>query len=432
LDATLVIIGVNFHTSPVAVRERFWIPPDEQVDALHSLIRSEGVEEAVVLTTCDRTEFILWASDPTEGANSVLRFLTRKFDLKLSDWSNFYRLVDNTALLHLFRVAAGLDSFTIGEPESASRVSAAWQIAQRADTSSRFLDAIIQKSLDMAAHVKAETSLATAAVSITAACAELGTDIFGSLDERSVLLIGGGNAAESAARYLHRVGARKFAFLDSVPQNAERLATAFNGRAITPSQLRSELAATDLVIAAASSPTFVLDHADLAATVKSRLSLPLVLVDLALPRNIDPGVRGLAGVFLYDLDHLEEVLQRNNAQQRAAASDAEKILNAEVPGFYTRLLAEQDLPTIVALRRRLEEICGQELRSLEDQFGPFTEDQQHALHSLASHITQRIAGSMARKLQELPEQADQQQLTEAVQRLFHLETAQRATPVRSN
>src|SRR5512146_2061761 len=237
LDATLVIIGLDFHTSPVAVRERFWIPEDEKTDALHALSRSEGIEEAMILATCGRTEFILWASDPTEGANSVLRFLTRKFDLKLSDWSNFYRLVDNTALLHLFRVASGLDSLTTGEPGVAARVKNAWQAAQRADTSGRFLDATIQKALDVATRVNCETALANYAVSISAACVELGNDTFGSLDERSILFIGAGDAAESAARYLHKAGARKFAFLDPLPLNAERLATAFNARAIAPSQL---------------------------------------------------------------------------------------------------------------------------------------------------------------------------------------------------
>ena len=432
MDATLVTIGVNFHTSPVAVRERFWIPPDEQVDALHSLIRSDGIEEVVVLATCARTEFILWASDPTEGANSVLRFLTRKFDLKLSDWSNFYRLVDNTALLHLFRVTSGLDSLTTGEPGVTARVKNAWQLAQHADTSGRFLDAAMQKALDLATRVNSETALANCAVSISAACVELGEDTFGSLDDRSVLFIGAGDAAESAARYLHKAGARKFAFLDPLPHQAERLATAFNARVLAPSQLNSELTTADLIVAAASSPTPVLDVADISAALKSRSTLPLVLVDLGMPRNIDSEIRRLTGVYVYDLDDLEKVLQSNIAEQRLAAGEAEKILNTEVQGFYSHLLAEQDLPTIIALRRRLEEICGQELRSLEDQFGPFTEDQQHALHSLASHITQRIAGGMARKLKEMPEQADQEQLTEAVQRLFHLEMTRRATPTRSN
>jgi glutamyl-tRNA reductase len=432
LDATLVIIGVNFHTSPLAVRERFWIPPDEQVDALHTLIRSEGVEEVIVLATCARTEFILWAGDATEGANSVLRFLTRKFDLKLSDWSNFYRLVDNTALLHLFRVAAGLDSPTTGEPGAAARMKSAWQAAQRADTSGRFLDATMQKALELSERVNRETGLGSSAVSISAACVELGNDTFGSLDERAVLCIGSGDASESAARYLHKAGARKFAFLDPISQHAERLATAFNGRAVEPSQLRPELATADLVIAAAASPALVLESADLAAALKSRKTLPIVLVDLGLPRNVDAEIRRLTGVYLYDLDDLEKVLQRKIAEQRAAAGDAEKILNAEAQGFHARLQAEQDLPTIIALRRRLEEICGQELRTLEDQFGPFTEDQQHALHSLASHITQRIAGGMARKLKELPGPSEQEQLTEAVRLLFHLETARRATSLQNN
>ena len=432
MDATFVIIGVNFHTSPVAVRERFWIPVDEQVDTLHSLIRSDGIEEAAVLATCARTEFILWTSDATEGANSVLRFLTRKFDLKLTDWSNFYRLVGNTALLHLFRVAAGLDSFTSGEPEIAVRTKAAWELAQRSDTSGRFLDTIIQKALDMAVRVNTETSLPKSAVSISAACAELGIDTFGSLEDRPVLLIGAGDAAESAARYLHRSGARKFVFLDPVPQNAERLATAFNGRAVTPSSLALELKDADLVIAAASSPTFVLEAADLSPALQSRHSLPLLLVDLGVPRNIDPEARRLTGAFVYDLDDLEQVLQQNRALQSVAVTEADKILQAEVHGFHTQLLAEQDLPTIVALRTRLQEICGQELRSLEDQFGPFTEDQQHALHSLASHITQRIAGGMARKLKEMPEPADQEQLTQAVRLLFHLETARRVTSLQNN
>ncbi|MDT8069982.1 MAG: glutamyl-tRNA reductase [Terriglobia bacterium] len=432
MDATLVIIGVSFHTSPVAVRERFWIPPHEQVDALHALIRSEGIEEVIVLASCARTEFILWASDATEGANSVLRFLTRKFDLKLSDWSNFYRLVDNTALLHLFRLTAGLDSMSMGEPEIAARVKNAWEIAQHADTSGRFLDTTIQKSLDLAARVASETSMGVSAVSIPSACAEIGTQRYGTLRDRSVLLIGAGQAAESAARHLYNAGARKFVVLDQVLPDSERLATQFSGRTITSSQLASEIAAADLVISATSSPAFVLDYADFAPAVKARQGRPVVLIDLGLPRNVDPEIRSLSGVSLYDLDDLEHVLQHKSTQLRAAISEAEKILTSEVHGFYNHLLAEQDLPTIVALRRRLEEICGQELRSLEDQFGPFTEDQQHALHSLASHITQRIAGNMARKLKELPEPADQEQLTDAVRRLFHLEAVTHTTTAQRN
>ncbi len=432
MDATLVIIGLDFRTSPVALRERFWIPEDQQIEALHTLVRSEGIEEVIVLATCGRTEFIIWASDPTEGANSVLRFLTRKFDLKLSDWSNFYRLVDNTALLHLFRIVTGLDLMAFGDPAIVGRVRNAWQLAQRADTSGRFLDAAMQKTLSLAAQVRSETTLSKSALSLPCASVALGTEILGPLVERSVLLVGAGKVAQVAAECCRGAGARNLAVLGRSRENAEKLAAKIGGRATAPSQLRDEISVADLVIVATSSPTFVLTHADVAAAMKGRTSLPLVLIDLSMPRNIDPEVRSVRGIFLYDLDDLERSLENTTAEQRAVSAEIEKMLLSEVQGFCAHLLAEQDLPTIVALRRRLEEICGQELRSLEDQFGPFTEDQQHALHSLASHITQRIAGGMARKLQELPERADQEQLTEAVQRLFHLQTARRAPSAQSN
>lgn len=431
MDATLVIIGLDFHTSPVAVRERFWIPEDEKIDALHALSLSEGIEEAIILATCGRTEFILWASDPTEGANSVLRFLTRKFDLKLSDWSNFYRLVDNTALLHLFRVTIGLSAMAPGDPDIATDVQKAWDTARRADTSGRFLDAIVHKALELSSTVAATQRLRSPG-SVPYGCVQLSSEIFGSLNERSVLVLGTGKVAEMAAKYLRKAGIEKFTVLGRGREKAEQFAATLGGRAIAASQLRQELATADIVVAATSSPSYLVGVSDVLSAMKDRKTLPLVFIDLGVPRNIDPDVREVTGTFLYDLDDLEQVLQRNSTEQRAAVAELEKLLAAEVQGFCSRLLAEQDMPTIVALRRRLEEICGQELRSLEDQFGPFTEDQQHALHSLASHITQRIAGSMARKLQELPEEAEQQQLTEAVQRLFHLQTTRRVSSAQRN
>ncbi|MGE5111511.1 MAG: glutamyl-tRNA reductase [Acidobacteriaceae bacterium] len=431
MDATLVIIGLDFHTSPVAVRERFWIPEDEQIDALHALSRSEGIEEAMILVTCGRTEFILWASDPTEGANSVLRFLTRKFDLKLSDWSNFYRLVDNTALLHLFRVTMGLSAMAPGDPDIATDVQKAWDTARRADTSGRFLDAIVQKALELSSRIAATQQLRSSG-SVPYGCVQLSSEIFGSLNERSVLVLGAGKVAEMSAQYLRKAGIEKFTILGRGPKKAEQFAATLGGRAIAASQLRQELATADIVVAATSSPSYLVSASDVAPAMKNRKTLPLVFIDLAVPRNIDPDVREVTGTFLYDLDDLEQILQRNSTEQRAAVAELEKLLAGEVQGFCSRLLADQDMPTIVALRRRLEEICGQELRSLEDQFGPFTEDQQHALHSLASHITQRIAGGVARKLQESPEQAEQEQLTEAMQRLFHLQTPRRASLAQRN
>ena len=159
VEPTLAVIGLNFRTSPVAVRERFWISPARRVEALHQLVRSEGIEEVIVLATCNRTEFIVWASDVPTAANSVLRFLTQEYQVKLCEWSHFYRLMDDVALTHVFRVTSSLDSMVLGEPEITGQVKEAWALAQEAGTTGRFLDAVMQKALTVSKRARTETAI---------------------------------------------------------------------------------------------------------------------------------------------------------------------------------------------------------------------------------------------------------------------------------
>ena len=173
LEPTLAVIGLNFRTSPVAVRERFWISEARRYDALHQLVRSEGVEEVIVVATCNRTEFILWASDVPTAANSVLRFLTQEYQIKLCEWSHFYRLMDDVALTHIFRVTSGLDSMVLGEPEITGHVKEAWAQAQEAGTTGRFLDAVMQKALTVSKRARTETAIGSSAVSVPYASVEL-------------------------------------------------------------------------------------------------------------------------------------------------------------------------------------------------------------------------------------------------------------------
>jgi glutamyl-tRNA reductase len=288
VEPSLVVIGVNFRTAPAALRERFWIAERGKPEALRSLLRSEGIEEAIVLATGNRTEFIVWASDAALAANSVLRFLTREYELKLCEWSNFYRLLDEEALLHVFRVTAGLDSNGDAEPEIENEVQAAWRAAQESDSTGRYLDAVIQKAAEVSERVRSDM-----------------------------------NEVQSGENDAHGAVAC-----------------------------------------------------------------------------------------------------------RTAVRISEELIAAEAQEFRKKLLAQQVVPTIVALRTRLDEICRQELSQLREEFGPFTEDQQQALSKLASHITQRIAGGLARELKELPEKTEQEMLASAVQRLFHLEM--RAVAERKN
>ena len=421
MDPTLAVIGLNFRTSPVAVRERFWISPARRVEALHQLVRCEGIEEVIVLATCNRTEFLLWASDVPTAANSVLRFLTQEYQLKLCEWSHFYRLMDDVALTHVFRVTSSLDSMVLGEPEITGQIKEAWAQAQEAGTTGRFLDAVMQKALTVSKRARNETAIGSSAVSVPYASVELSRNVLGDLAGREVLLIGAGKMSERAAHYLMKAGANHVKVMNRTPAHGEELAQKLGATTVSFEDRFEHLKKADIVVSSTACPHIIISREDAENIAKERNRRPMVMIDVAVPRDIDPAAREVEGIHLFDMDDLEQVVKRNAGGRQAAAEGAEKIVQAEVQGFRRKLMAERVVPTIVALRQRLDELCRQELEVLRHEFGPFTEDQDQALTALTSHITQRIAGSLARELKELPERTEQDMLTAAVGRLFHLE-----------
>ncbi len=421
VEPTLAIIGLNFRASPVAVRERFWISESGRYEALHHLVRSEGIDEVMVLATCNRTEFILWAEDVPTAANSVLRFLTHEYQLKLCEWSHFYRLMDDIALAHIFRVVAGLDSMVLGEPEIAEQVKQAWTQASEAGTTGRFLDTVMQKAMTVSARVRSDTAVGSSAVSLPYASVELTKEVLGELAGREVLLIGAGKMSELAARHLTNAGANRVKVMNRTFAAAEQLAAKMGATPVPYQEYLQHLKAADIVVSSTACPHFVVTRRDAEEIATARQHKPMVMIDMAVPRDIEPSVGGVKGVHLFDMDDLEQVVKQNTREREADAEDAEKIVNAEVQGFRRKLMAERVVPTLVALRHRLEEVCRQELEVLRQELGPFTEDQDQALTALAAHITQRIAGSLARELKELPVRDEQDVLASAVARLFHLE-----------
>jgi glutamyl-tRNA reductase len=426
LEPTLMVIGLNYRTALVSVRERFWMSESQQYEALIQLARAEGIEEVIVLATCNRTEFLLWTSDPGLAANSVLRFLTNQYGLKLCEWKHFYRLLDEAALLHIFRVASSLDSMILGEPQIIAQVKHAWEHAHKVDGTGRFLDAVLQKALTVSKRVRNETSIGNFPVSVPYAAVELDGQILGSLEGKRVLLLGAGKMSELSARYLVKRGARSVTVINRTYEHALELAQLLGGIAVPFENRWQHLVAADIVISSTSCPHFVLSREDTERISRERAGRPLVLVDIAMPRDIDPAVREVKGVFLYDLDDLERVVEHNTGEREAAALEAQKIVEDEAVGFRHRLLSERVVPTIVALRGRLDQICRQELQSFQYECGPFSKDQNELLEDVVVRITRKIAGSLARELKELPEKVEQDQMTVAVQRLFHLETPEKA------
>jgi len=426
VEPTLMVVGLNYRTAPVAVRERFWISEERRYEVLVQLARSEGIEEVIVLATCNRTEFLLWANDATTAANSVFRLLSAEYGLKLSEWEHFYRLLDDAALLHIFRVAASLESMVIGEPQIIAQLKGAWQQAQKVGSAARFLDAVVQKALTVSKRVRNETAIGNAAVSIPSAAVELAGQILGTLEDKKVLLLGAGKMSELSARGLMNQGASSVRVVNRTLEHAQDLATKLGGAAVPFDERGQQLVDADIVISSTACPHTILSREEAEVISQQRNRRPLVVIDIALPRDIDPRVRQVAGIFLYDIDDLQRVVNHNAGAREGAAAEAGKIVVAEAQGFRRKLLAERVVPTIIALRHRLDEICRQELDSFRTECGPFSKDEDEVLLAVMSRMTQRIAGSLARELKELPERVQQEQMTAAVQRLFHLETPQPA------
>jgi len=453
MEPALMVVGLNYRTAPVAVREHFWIGESRSYEALVQLNRAEGIEEVIVMATCNRTEFWLWANDVTLAANSVMRLLGAEYGLKLCEWKHFYRLLDEAALLHIFRVASSLDSMVVGEPQVVSQVKQAWQQAQKVGASGRLLDAVLQKALTVSERVRSETAIGNAAVSIPYAAVELTCQIFGTLENKKVLLLGAGQLSELSARELlnHGGGSARASVvvINRTLEHASELAAKLGGVAIPFEERWQHMAEADIIICSTSCPHTILSYKEAEVMIRERgfrgrKDQPLVIVDIAMPRNVDGKVRDVKGIFLYDLDDLENVADHNASAREAAAAAGQKILQAEAQGFRRKLVVEGGVPTLDALRLRLDEICRQELDSFCRENGPFAKEQDEMLNAMMSRMTQRIAGSVARELKGLPEKVRQaadvntplpepcgwpechherEQMTTALQRLFRLQTA---------
>jgi glutamyl-tRNA reductase len=421
-----MVIGLNGRTASLAMRERFWIGENRRYEVLRQLKTGEGIEEVVVLSTCCRTEFVLWASEPTVAANSLLQFLSVEHGLKLSEWEHFYRLLDEAALTHMFRVASGLDSLVLGEPQIATQIRAAWEQARTVGAAGRFLDAVLEKALSVSDQVGKEIAIDKWTVSIPSATMGLARQIFGSLEGRRILLLGAGKASELAAREMVESGAASVVVIDQSSARAAEVAANLGGTAATLADRWKCILRTDIVISATGCPHVVLTREEAERIAAARNRVALVIIDIGMPRDVDPDVRRVDGILLYDLDGLKPVVKSKAAERAAAAAAAVKIVMAEAIAFRSRLQTERVEPTIVGLRRRLDEICRQELESFIQERGPFTREQDQTLHAVTAQIIQKIASSLTRELKELPEKGEREQMAAAVARLFHLDSPQPA------
>ena len=365
------------------------------------LSHAEGIEEVLVFSTCNRTEFVVWG-DATLAVNSILRFLSAEYDLKLCEWNRFYRLLDEQALAHAFRVSCGLDSMCIGEEHIGRQVTSAWQLARNAGSSGQSLDVILRKALAVRRRVRKETPLGSDIVSAPYAAVELAEQVLGPLATRNIVLLGAGKMGEIASKALVSRGAQSVCVVNCTEARAEELASKFGIRPYAFRDRWTPLAQADLVISATTAPGFIFTAEDMRRLASERKGRKLVLIDLALPRDIDPAVREFEGVLLYDLEHLEQSVEPRSGD-RAGEREAAQIVLAEVQGFREELRGDHAAPELTALRLWLDQICRQELESFRLEQGPFPKDQDQLIAAISARITHKIAGSLARELKTHPE-----------------------------
>jgi len=411
----LVLVGISHHRAPVELRERVAVEPDVAAELGRSL--AAGCE-AVVLSTCNRTEIYLAADedDDLDGrASSALLALAGEESGEIAPV--LYRLADESAALHLFRVAAGLDSLVPGEGEILGQVKTAFE----GGSTGPLLDRVFSQALHAGRRARVETAIGESPASVPAAAAALAQQVFDDLHGRSAVLVGAGKMSELTARNLRSRGVDVVAVANRTVSHGVELAERLRARAVGLDGLGEQLRDVDVVVASTSAPGFVLRAEDLEHEVRARRGRPLLLIDLAVPRDVDPALASLDGCFVYDIDDLEAVVEASLVGRRAEATRAERIVAAEASRFQEWQASLTVVPAIASLRARAEEIRAAELAKAEGRLGRLSESERRAVESMTSQIVNKLLHLPTVRLKQAATAADGPAYADVVRHLFGLE-----------
>jgi glutamyl-tRNA reductase len=417
----LALVGVSHHRAPIELREKVAVDPDGAAALAHRL--GQGCE-AVVLSTCNRTELYL-AADGGEGleerANAALLDLAGGEAPALAPL--VYRLSDEAAALHLFRVAAGLDSLVPGEGEILGQVRQAYERGAVGP----LLDRLFRTALHAGRRARVETSIGESPASVPAAAAALAQQVFDELRGRRVLLLGAGKMSELTARNLVSRGAVVIAVANRSPANGEEVAKRLGSRAIALTDVGDELGEVDLVVASTSAPAFVLDQDNAGEALRARRGRPLLFLDLAVPRDVDPRLAGFDGCFVYDIDDLEAVVAESLAGRRLEAGHAERLVAAEADRFREWQASLAVVPAIASLRALAEEIRAAELAKAEGRLERLPESERRAVEAITAQIVNKLLHLPTVRMKEAAVTAEGVVYADVVRHLFGLGEEERTS-----
>ena len=415
----LHITGLSHKTAPVELREKLAIAHPLLPRALEDL-QKLGAAEAVILSTCNRVEFAITARNALEGTRIVQSFLETWKDPDTAVDTHLYHLHSRDAVKHLFRVASSLDSMVVGEPQVLGQLKAAYAAAKAEGTVGGPLESILTRAFNVAKRVRSETGIGQMAVSVSYAAVELARKIFGSLSGHSVMVVGSGKMGELAAKHLRRSGADRIFVTNRTAARAEEMARLFDGRVIDYAQFPAMLHEIDIVIASSGAPHFIITREDMQRVIAQRRNKPMFLIDIAVPRNIDPAVNRIDNVFLYDVDDLAGVVDANLKERAVQAEHAEAIVDNEVEQMMARLKIDEIAPTIVSLQAQLEEIRVAEVARTVRKMPGLTGDQREQIEAMTRAIVNKIAHGPISELRRNASEPEGGHAIDVIRKVFHL------------
>lgn len=421
MDLPLYVVGLNHRTAPVEVRERLSVPEQKLPDIVRSLAGLPRVNGACLVSTCNRVEVIV--SSPSDDAiASVMEWMADLARVPVEQLeTNLYvhRQVD--ALTHLFRVASSLDSMIVGEPQIAGQVKKAFTVSEAAGTIDPLLHQVFEQTMRVAKKVRTETGIGEHAVSVPYAAIELARKIFGELAGLRVLLLGAGEIGELTAEHLAAHSVQQIFVANKTFERAAELAERFKGEAVQFAAFEEHLAACDIVIASTSAPHYVIDRVQIQRAMAARKNRGLFLIDLSVPRNIDPVIGQIDGAYLYNVDDLQQVAASNRALRHQKAAQAQEIIAVQVEAFRKKVVTQDAVPTILELQSRLDQIRAAELEKCLRKLGPISAEQKEAIEQLTLQMVNKILHHPIVHLKESSkEPQERESLRQTIRTIFGL------------
>ena len=412
----LVVVGVNHRTAPVEVRERVVFDPARVPEALRELTSLPDVRESIIVSTCNRTELycVTERGDPALG-----EWLQRYHQLGSSIHHCLYRHEDMRAVTHAFSVASGLDSMVLGEPQILGQLKDAYRTAQETGTTGPALNHLFQTAFSVAKRVRTETQIGANAVSVASAAVSMAKTVFSSFDTRTALMVGAGETIALAARHLHADGLRRMIVANRSVDRARELAAEFQGFAISLDEIPSHLREADIVVASTASPNPIITRAMTASALRARKRRPIFMVDIAVPRDIEPEVAELEDVYLFTIDDLQSVVKENMEGRRQAAREADQMIAAEADRFEMKLRTRDAAPTIRRLRHQAEQAREHTLDQARHMLAA-GRSADEVLDFLSATLTNRLIHAPSQRLREAAESGDDA-IIEAITNIYHLD-----------